>query len=98
MFINLNLVYFWFFRTTSYVFSSAAVDQKDIQETQNDFCKFFMWEALYKNGCFFDKSLEYVKDPKYKALRASTQMSFTSKLTWSTMLLVCKLKCPKNSL
>jgi hypothetical protein len=47
MFINLNLIWSLLFHATLYVFAfHTAIDQKDIQEVQNDFCKFLMQEVL----------------------------------------------------
>jgi hypothetical protein len=40
--------------------SSTAIDQKDIQEVQNDFCKSLMWEVLSEKGYFYDYTSEYM--------------------------------------
>ena len=77
MFINLNLIFSLMFHTTSHVFS-FYVDQKDIQEVQNDFCKFMMQEVLYEKGYFYDNTSEYVTGPKFEALHAVTEKHFRS--------------------
>jgi hypothetical protein len=53
-----------------YVFAfHTAIDQKDIQEVQNDFCKFLMQEVLCESSYFYYYNLEYRTDPKFEALR-----------------------------
>jgi hypothetical protein len=64
------------------VFSlSTLVDQKDIQIIQNDFCKFLMREVLYEGGCFYDNTSDYATNPKFEALRASTEIPVISLLS-----------------
>jgi hypothetical protein len=60
--------------------SSTAIDQKDIQEVQNDFCKSLMWEVLSEKGYFYDYTSEYVTNPKFEALCVGTKQPFNSLL------------------
>jgi hypothetical protein len=57
-----------------YVFAfHTAIDQKDIQEVQNDFCKFLMREVLCESGYFYYYNSEYGTYPKFEALRAAAK-------------------------
>jgi hypothetical protein len=53
-------------------FSEKVITQADIQEVQNDFCKFLIREVVKPGGLFFDPDSEYATDPKFESLHATT--------------------------
>jgi hypothetical protein len=60
---------------------SNVIDQKDIQQLQDDFCKFVLREVLSEEGSFYYYDSEYATDPKFEALRAGTEHPFDSFLS-----------------
>jgi len=66
-------------------FASKKIEQKDIQEVQDDFCNFLMREVLKPGGLFFDPDSEYATDPKFESLHVACLHPFLSFLGRSTI-------------
>jgi hypothetical protein len=57
---------------------SENIDQNDIQEVQDDFCKFLMQEVLKPGGLFFDRDSKYATHLKIESLCAACENPFLS--------------------